>query len=257
MNSFSLSACVEAFQKRAGISAAAAKHRLRKVKVEFLDIQPGEVRAKIALGRRKPAFIKMFCEVPRAEVLEKIETAMSRQAAWAASLAAGTLPEGAGDLFNRNGAALLPVSARELRFECAADPDEKEVLCEHSVLAGYLFLFELEKQPGLLLTFRGLPVQRLLERLKGAQTRKRPGGFPLAEVLEAEVSGQPDAGWQGTAAWARSRPRGETPWFEKMTPTGWLWKGKDVQAAFFEMIARARRAAAERLDRFEETDGRP
>lgn len=251
-----LSEAVEEFEKRSALSAAGIKHRLRRLEVDFFEIQPGEFRTKWTQGKKKPVFVKGLSAVPDPEVLQKIEASMSGQAAWAASLAAGELPAQAPFVFFRCGSVLLSTAPDSLKLQCSSESCEGQSLCGHAALSGFMFLEELKKHPLNILTFRGLPAAELLERLRAVQTRKRPGGFPLAEPESSgSEQGFCGSGRDETFRWARAAARDDEAWFEKIPPTGWLWKGRDVQEVLKESLQRVRQAAAKRLSGWEERRG--
>lgn len=231
----------EMLERESGESAAALRHRLRKVNAEFVDVSPGELKVKMIQGKQKPVFVKMTTEVLPEPVWEKVILRMSREAGWAASLSSGSLPGDFEKVFRLEGQRLLPDTFKAFKIQCSADPEQTSV-CRHVFLAWLLFLSELEKDPLLILTLRGRTGTELLERLKESQTLKKPGGFPVAGPEESNS----ETGWRGTAAWARGLQTHEDLWFEKLPASGWLWKGQDLKNGLILMIGNARFQAFER-----------
>lgn len=236
--------CFERLEREAGESAASLRHRLRKIVVEFVEVSAGEIKVKMSQGKQKPVFVKMTLDVLPEPLWEKITGLMSREAGWAAALSFGSLPPDFEKVFKREGARLLPESLNAFKVQCSADP-EPSGLCRHAFLAWLLFLLELERKPLRILDLRGRRAEELLERLKESQTLKKPGGFPLAETGDEPAPGQP--GWPGTAAWARGLPPEKDLWFEKLPPSGWLWKGQDLRAGLLCLIENARLQASRTL----------
>lgn len=234
-------------ERESGESAAALRHRLRKVTAEFVDVSPGELKVKMTQGKQKPVFVKMTAEVFSESVWEKVILRMSREAGWAACLSSGSLPSDFEKVFRLEGERLLPDTFGAFKLQCSADPDQTSV-CRHIFLAWLLFLSELEKDPLLILSLRGRTGAELLERLKESQTLKKPGGFPLAIPEESIL----ESGWRGTAAWARDLPPHEDLWFEKLSVSGWLWKRQDLKKGLLFVIENARARASERNKTFSE-----
>lgn len=239
-----LAKCFEMLEREAGQSLSSLRHALRKVRVEFVSVEPGELKVKLIQGKQKPCFVKMALPVLSEAVWEKVLRWMSREAGWAAALSSGVLPQDFEKVYRREGVRLFPAAFQDFEIQCSADAGPVRP-CKHALFAWLLFLTELEKNPLLILTLRGKPASELLERLTESQTLKKPGGFPLQGTgADSAFSGELEGHWRGTAAWARQRPFENESWFEGLKDSGWLWKGQDVRLGLLTLMDNVRRAAS-------------
>ncbi len=231
-------------------SLASLRHGLRKVKVEFLDIEPGALKVKLVQGKQKPCFVKLVREPLPDEVWKKVLHTLSRESVWAAGLSAGEWPEGMERLFAAQGARVFPDSLREFKVQCSAHPDSSE-FCKHAFWAWILFADRFEQDPLLLLDLGGKKGSEVLQALQQAQsqTPQPSTGFSASsEAADAPVwmPSPGEAGFKGAAAWSRQLK--EESWFSKLPAAPFEWKERNLREVLQEFSGRIRQAAGERLD---------
>ena len=102
---------------------------------------------------------------------QQIFDAMAGEAFYAAKLLAREVPDALETLLASLGLRLIPVES-EVAIECtcpAAAP------CKHAAALAYLVAERLDKDPLLTFQLRGMPTERVLERLGTARARRTPG----------------------------------------------------------------------------------
>ena len=231
-------------------SAASLRHSLRKVKVEFIDVEPGVVKAKMVQGKQKPCFIKLVREPLSGEIWGKIVRELSKESVWAAGLSAREWPEGMERVFEKFGARVFPRSLREFKIQCSAHDDSQE-LCRHAFWVWLLFADRFEEDPLLLLSLWGRKGSDVLSALQQAQSQEmKPGGSPAsgAEISQTPFPVPGPFGFRGTAVWARHLK--EDAWLSSLTPSPFEWKEKNLRDVLQGFSERIRKTAGERLDSF-------
>lgn len=184
-----------------------------------IEIKPGLISGRVQ-GRMPQAYrtsIRMPTFTP--EQWERVSTAMSGQAKYAAALLAGELPTNIEDLFAPVGLALFPTGTADLSVSCECDvftgkphdygpgdpsappPEPKPKpargtnlgmpWCKHVCCLMYLVADKLGPNPLTIFMLRGMPEQDLLERLRQARVlqglqRSGAGAIP---VYTAHVPG--------------------------------------------------------------------
>lgn len=183
-----------------------------------IEIKPGLVSGRVQ-GRMPHAYrtsIRMPTFTP--DQWEKVSTAMSGQAKYAAALLAGELPTNIEDLFAPAGLALFPTGTADLSVSCECDvftgkphdygpgdpsappPEPKPRAtrpgggmpwCKHVCCLMYLVADKLGPNPLTIFMLRGMPEQDLVERLRQARVlqglqRSGAGAIP---VYTAHVPG--------------------------------------------------------------------
>ena len=137
-----------------------------------LEVEPGAVRAVVQGTALKPYTTRLFVGVYTAEQWEAIIAAMACEAVYVVKLLASELPDKLDGLLRSFGLRLLPEPPEELKVECTCGQAGG---CKHGAAAGYLFAERLSNVPLLALSLRGMPPERLMNRLRQARAIQARG----------------------------------------------------------------------------------
>lgn len=173
----------------------------RKGQTRSLRIDPGRITA-VVQGRVSPAY-RVVIDVPviSADQWETVIRIMGDQAIHAARLLSGELPGALDELFIGVNLSVPPPNAAEIHASCTcSDAKAGQVWCKHACCAALLTAQELQTNPFIIFTLRGMPGEALAERLRDRRasgsntaTRARVGGLSSvpgidpASSLESEV----------------------------------------------------------------------
>jgi uncharacterized Zn finger protein len=137
-----------------------------------LAVEDGALRAKVQGRKARPyeTTVTVGCFSP--VQWERIIDAMAGEAVYLVKLLDGELPDGMDTLLAALGLSLVPESAAEIDIECSCAVKGP---CRHAAAIGYLFTEQLSSDPLQILTLRGMPAARLLERLRQARTIQARG----------------------------------------------------------------------------------
>ncbi len=160
----------------------------RTGQVMDLRISPGEVSAAVQGSRPRPYRVQV--RVPRlsAPEWERAEEAMSAQAIFLAALLAGEMPRDIEEAFTAAGLSLFPTGAEELDTECSC-PDWANP-CKHGAAVLYILAEAFDRDPFLILAWRGREREELLAHLRARRAPaegtsaegETPGSGPGIEV---------------------------------------------------------------------------
>jgi uncharacterized Zn finger protein len=148
-----------------------------------LTIGPGSITAKVQGSRRAPYRVEVAMPVADEGQWERVVAALAAQAGYAARLLAGQLPHEVEDVFAAEGVPLLPSPTSRLATDCTC-PDWANP-CKHVAAVCYLAAEAFDRDPFLLLTWRGQDRESVLDRLR----QLRGGGEadrPFDELGPAE-----------------------------------------------------------------------
>ncbi|MDY7109561.1 MAG: SWIM zinc finger family protein [Planctomycetota bacterium] len=137
-----------------------------------LAVEDGALRATVQGSRVKPHETGIGIGQFSSLQWDRIVEAMAGEAVYLVKLLDGELPEGLDTLLGALGLSLLPEDAAELDIKCSC---RVKGPCRHAAAIGYLFTEQLSADPLLILTLRGMPASRLLERLRQARTIQARG----------------------------------------------------------------------------------
>lgn len=167
----------------------------RKGQTRTLRIEPGRVSASVQ-GRVSPAY-RVVIESPviTPEQWENVIRLMGDQAIHAARLLSGELPGALDELFQTLNLSVPPTNPGDLHASCnCSDAVAGQVWCKHACCAALLTAQELQNNPFLIFTLRGMPGEVLAERLRerrssgtSANTRARVGGLASVPGVDAGV----------------------------------------------------------------------
>jgi uncharacterized Zn finger protein len=151
----------------------------RAGQLHTLDVEPGVIGARVQGTRRTPYEVTITTAVPTDAQWAAVEQQFQARIGFAARLLAGEVPPELEDVFAAAGVELLPATWSSLRARC--DCPDHENPCKHIAAVLYVFADQLDRDPWLLLEWRGGDTERLLGHLlPGAAVDPRlPPWWPL------------------------------------------------------------------------------
>lgn len=154
-----------------------------------LAVEAGALRAQVQGRAAKPHATCVTVGEFTSLQWDRIIEAMAGEAVYLVKLLNGELPEGTNTLLASFGLSLLPETAADIRTECSC---RVEGPCRHVAAIGYLFTEQLLADPLLIFTLRGMPPDRLLERLRQARMIQARGvaaahADPMIPQTQAEA----------------------------------------------------------------------
>lgn len=207
-------------------------------------VAPGSVTARVQGSRKDPYRVSLQLRVFTDEEWAAALEAMAEQAAFAADLLAGRMPETIETAFETARVSLMPASRRDLATRCSCPDDANP--CKHIAAVHCLLAEAFDDDPFLLFRLRGRTREQVMEvlgRLWGGGEEEQAEAAPAAEPL-------PD---DPTAFWGRA---GAPPALDFGEPALWgshllalgppgSWAGPDdlrgtLAPLLQEMAARAR-----------------
>ena len=204
---------VEALEERASLDPnrlPRGRAYARRGAVGELDVMAGEVTAPVRGSRHEPYRVRVRVRVFTGEQWTVVADALAAQIGHAAALLDGELlPEVAGDV-RAVGLDLLP-GAGEVQPRCSC-PDWADP-CKHAAAVCYLVADELDRDPFLLFTLRGMSREELLAAVRQRRGPTVPDGSVASDPGVALARGwEEDAGVVAREAWAQDRvPGSGTP----------------------------------------------
>lgn len=154
----------------------------RSGQVLNLDIQTGQVKARVQGSRPQPYNVSIKLKPLSKQAWDKVADAMAAQALFAAKLLAGEMPQDIEKAFAAAGVSLFP-SEMDLETDCSC-PDWSNP-CKH-IAAVYLLLGEqFDSDPFLLFRLRGKSKADIIAMLRA---RRNPGETPDAPKTEKTKS---------------------------------------------------------------------
>ncbi|HET9140130.1 SWIM zinc finger family protein [Actinophytocola sp.] len=159
-----------------------ARAYARSGQVVSLEVSAGAVAAVVQGSRPRPYRVRIELPVIGALQWTRIEQALAGQVIFSAKLLAGELPEDLESVLAGLRIALFPASAGELSMRCTC-PDDS-VACKHIAAALYLLAEAFDRDPFLVLAWRGRDRTTLLSNLRLMSTvdEPRPRRSPLDEL---------------------------------------------------------------------------
>jgi uncharacterized Zn finger protein len=143
-----------------------------------IEIDKGEVTAKVQGSRPKPNAITIGIKCLSQADWKKLAAELSRQALFAAKLLAGEMPQDIEQAFTGAGLSLFPMRLHDLTTECSC-PDWSNP-CKHIAAVYYLLGEEFDRDPFLIFKLRGLGRDELVAML-GDTGKKRDRGKAAAD----------------------------------------------------------------------------
>ena len=153
----------------AGGRMAHGRAYARRGQVAGLVVGPGVVAAAVQGSREEPYAIRLEIPVVPDEDWDRILEALATRAEYAARMLAGELPEEVEQVFESEGASLLPAPHARLVSECTCVGWENP--CAHVAAVCYLLAEELDRDPFALLAWRGRGKAEVLGELRARRRR--------------------------------------------------------------------------------------
>jgi len=141
----------------------------RNGQVLSIEIERGEVKAKVQGSRSKPYDIKIQIKTLSSTDWKKLAKALSHQAIFLAKLLAGQMPEDIEKAFKGSGLSLFPERLKDLNTSCSC-PDWSNP-CKHIAAAYYLLGEEFDRDPFLIFKLRGMSREELVGLL-GCESKR-------------------------------------------------------------------------------------
>jgi uncharacterized Zn finger protein len=147
-----------------GTRLASGRSYARSGQVLSLEVAAGSVVATVQGSRQKPYRARIgFPQIWPAH-WERVEKRLAEQVIFSAKLLAGEMPQDLEDVFTELRLALFPDSADELSMDCTC-PDVS-VPCKHLAATLYLLAEAFDRDPFLILAWRGRDKTELLTNLR-------------------------------------------------------------------------------------------
>lgn len=181
----------------------------RAGRVLSVDVQPGEVTARVQGTRPKPYVVRITLPVLTDAQWERVIDAMAGRAVFMAKLLAGEMPQNIEEAFEAAGVHLFPTSPLEIHMSCTC-PDWA-VPCKHIAATHYVLGEMFNYDPFLLFLLRGRSREELVDALQARHAaaevslvgQEEEGVVPsLGEAL-SEYWGDPDT---LSNLWAEPQP---------------------------------------------------
>jgi uncharacterized Zn finger protein len=157
----------------------------RSGQVLTLDVTAGAVVATVQGSRPAPYDVRVELAVIEAAQWELVERAIADQAIFTAKLLAGEMPQDLEQMFDHLGLSLFPDSAGDLSMMCSC-PDSA-VPCKHVAATLYLLAEAFDRDPFLVLAWRGRGKDDLLRALRRPRGTAPPASGPA--VVKPSQSG--------------------------------------------------------------------
>lgn len=136
----------------------------RKGQVLDLEVIAGSVAATVQGSRPRPYRVSVELSPIWPTLWEKVERVIAGQVIYSAKLLAGEMPEDLEQVFTELGLSLFPRNVEELTMECTC-PDWS-VPCKHVAAALYLLAEAFDRDPFLILAWRGRDRRTLLNNVR-------------------------------------------------------------------------------------------
>jgi uncharacterized Zn finger protein len=227
------------------------RHYARRGQVMDLDVRRGVVEARVQGSRVRPYRVRLGVEPIAERDWARVERALAARALFAAKLLAGEMPRDIEETFAACGLSLFPRSTAELASSCTC-PDLANP-CKHVAAAFYLLAEAFDRDPFLVLAWRGRTREELLARL-GAIRQQRGGASPapaeaapdpgpaLADALDRFWVAGPELEAVRIRPWAAEAP--DAP-LRRLGAVGLTVRGADL-ADLLAAACRTLAAAAQR-----------
>lgn len=176
-----------------------------------LEVEPGEVTARVQGSRRLPYAVRIGTLTLSPKDWARVEEMMASRAVFLAKLLAGEMPHDIEQAFAETRLSLFPVSAGDLSSDCSC-PDWANP-CKHIAAAYYLLAEAFDADPFLIFRWRGRDRDELLTNLvvhpAGAAGPQARDMWDVPTVDVASLADSIDRFWEadGTNDEEPHRPR--------------------------------------------------
>lgn len=184
-----------AFLESLGMGARLGRGKAyaRRGQVVSMDIQPGQVSARVQGSFPLPYDVTIRLTPLSERQWEQVTDAMASQALFAARLLAGEMPRDIEEAFRSAGLSLFPTREEDLQSDCSC-PDWANP-CKHIAAVYYLLAEEFDRDPFMIFRLRGKDKDELIaalqERRAGGTVKEAAAGTIHATRPGAEVDVPP------------------------------------------------------------------
>jgi uncharacterized Zn finger protein len=228
-------AWLDAVLSNAGSSNRLARGRsyARKGQITDFTVRSGKITGAVQGSADTPYAVEITAPVVSKDAGGRILRSMQRSPLFAARLLNQEMPREVVNLFEQEDENLFPDPRHDLKTNCSC-PDY-ETVCKHLAALFYLFSLELERDPLLLLQFRGIDRERLLSEVR---TGDLFAGI-VDERKEEPLSAEPVVYWRGSrippSSLTSNRPE-RNAMLVKQLGSFPLWRGENDLMKILESI---------------------
>jgi len=144
----------------------------RRGQVVSIDVEKGEVIAKVQGTRPRPYAVKIQLHPLSDKDWDKVTDAMTSKAIFVAKLLAGEMPQNIEEAFAQVRVSLFPQAKMELITSCSC-PDWANP-CKHIAAVYYLLAERFDKDPFLIFKLRGRTKEEFIKILREKRTQAEP-----------------------------------------------------------------------------------
>jgi uncharacterized Zn finger protein len=155
----------------------------RSGQVLNIDVQPGQVKARVQGSRPRPYDVEIQVSVLSDAEWERVLDTISQQAIFAAQLLDGAMPQAIETVFEEVGVSLFPAKTRDIVTECSC-PDYSNP-CKHIAAVYYLLGEQFDHDPFLIFTLRGRTREQIIEALRNRRAAATGESGEGAMAIEA------------------------------------------------------------------------
>jgi uncharacterized Zn finger protein len=167
----------------------------RSGQVVSIDIEAGEVTARVQGSRPKPYDVSIRIKPLSGREWKKVIETLSRQPLFTAKLLAGQMPEDIEKVFQETKVPLFPENLKAVQTDCSC-PDWSNP-CKHIAAVYYLLGEEFDRDPFLIFKLRGMDRDTLICGL-GVSEGKNEKTEPVVEgKSDTPLTVDPGAFWSG------------------------------------------------------------
>lgn len=152
-----------------GARLARGRSYARRGQVISIDIQEGNITAKVQGTRKTPYKISISVKTLKKKEWQEVARLLSGQVLFAAKLMNGEMPEEIEEVFFQAGFSLFPSKQKDLTTNCSC-PDWSNP-CKHIAAVYYIIGEEFDRDPFLIFKLRGIERAGLME-LMGMGAKK-------------------------------------------------------------------------------------
>jgi len=159
----------------------------RSGQIATMDFVDGRIDASVQGREARPYATVVDFGVFDAEKWDHLVALMAGEAVHVAKMLDNDITEPMRELFEEQGARLLPAAADELVCRCSCTDEGR---CKHAAAVCFLLAERFDQDPGLIFSIRGIPRSRLLERLRqvrAIQTHGVASAHADPHIPESEV----------------------------------------------------------------------
>ncbi|MDR1966088.1 MAG: hypothetical protein LBQ36_05215, partial [Synergistaceae bacterium] len=160
-----------------------AKNYAKSGRVIELNVTAGLIEARVQGRRKAPYSVKLRSPLPDERKLEEVKRRLCEKAICKAMLLSGEAPPELGDIFRSSGVLLSLDGFSGSQMLCGCS--ESDAVCKHILAVVYVASVAFDRDPFLLLKFRGFEKEELIEVFCA------PLAHPGARLSDADIPSGP------------------------------------------------------------------